>query len=231
VVNQTADLINKSFQKSLSNPLDLQLAGFGKGAGTLLSSVTTLAGTAFTTMNLFNSISYGIGGGGGGGNTQDTFGGNNTSITTNTTGVNDLINSPKTKDTILKTPLDQLSTVKKSLIELIKADDLFLTIVLAEKTNLEGVRSCYSNVLESRPDLANDSRITSALSIPYIPNGSPICFSYEGLRKSIISSTATPLFCKSVRVSGWIFLRSKASCMCEEVYTFSFTYTFPYFPA
>jgi hypothetical protein len=175
IILRTGDVLGSSFQDALKNPLALQLAGFGKGAGSLLSSVASIAGTVFTTIGLLDSISGGLGGGGGSGSsgTSITYtgsgnsgstGGSNTSVATTKTYVKDLVGNNKTKRDISDKPIEQLEYYKNSLIKLIQADISYLGALTTQKNYINSLKSCYVSLVNDYPLVASDARVTSAQS-------------------------------------------------------------------
>lgn len=174
---KTADVTNNAFKKSLQNPQDLLLAGYGKDITDPLRGIITMAGTAYTTIGLLtslgNSIGIGNDGVGGGGYFSDGTGGtgggfvgggtgSNVSVTTEETQVNDLIGRPENKAAMIEMPKQLLTTQKKGLNDLIKADTSYLSSLNNERSLLESLRSCYSTLLGAYPELQTDSRITTA---------------------------------------------------------------------
>lgn len=163
-IAKTGDVLNSSFKDSLSNPLKLQLAGFGKGAGNLVSSAVGFAGSAFTTIALLDSMGKDLGVSGGGSSGNQTT--NNTTVTTTSAPVNDLVGNQKAKDSVTSAPLEQLQNHKDSLIKLTTTDSNYLIVIDSEKALLDGIPDCFAKVVETYsenfPNVRNDHRIIAA---------------------------------------------------------------------
>lgn len=160
LIVKSGDLVNTLFKDSVTNPTKLQLASFGKGAGQLISSVTTLAGTAYTTLNLLDSISKDLG-------IEDTGEGDadGPSLVTTSAPVNDLIGNSNAKADIVAAPLEQLRDHKKSLNDLLSMNAAYLDKIQTEKDNLDEINNCYAYI-ESRysldfPDVVDDARLVA----------------------------------------------------------------------
>lgn len=163
VVMKTADAVNSNYKNALDNPTRAALAGFGKGAGSLLGSVVTAAGTAFTTINLLQNMSNSFGS-----LTDDggsTYGNNpvaNTALTVSAAPVRDLATNPQLKATIIKSPKEQLANHKDALSKLITTDTKYMSTLAAERSSLDGIKNCFETLTSEHPELGQDGRVLAA---------------------------------------------------------------------
>lgn len=154
-VLKTADILNSSFKDALSSPLKMQMAGFGKGAGSLLSSVASLASTAFSTIGLINGVSAGLGG-------DYTGNPNSSGNTTSITHTSDLKNNAPAKEAITNAPKEQLTIHRRSLGDLVRTDTQYLTAIASQKSSLLSMKTCYDTLVNNYPGLSGDGRVSLA---------------------------------------------------------------------
>ncbi|MFA5132271.1 MAG: hypothetical protein WC444_03015 [Candidatus Paceibacterota bacterium] len=156
-IQQAASVLNNSFKGAIDGPTKVALAGFGKGAGSLIS-------TAFTTIGLINGIMSPLSGGGSGGGAstaQATVGGqtttvtavtpNNTTTTSTTVPVKDLTNNPTAKTTLTKPTKDQLAMHAESLATLETTDQSFISSVQVFQGQIDTVKACYDKLVADYP--------------------------------------------------------------------------------
>lgn len=170
---KSASILSASYKEAIAAPLRTLQAGFGKGAGGLVS-------TAFNTMNLLQGISSGLGdigvGNSSSGSASNSSSGstgastgntslNNTTITNHASYEKDLIGNPQAQSTLTSTPIEQLQAHKKSLAELASIDARYLSAISAQKSSLLSLKACYDSILTTYPEdttLQSDGRFAAA---------------------------------------------------------------------
>ncbi len=150
-VQQTGRMFNTLLEDALKSPAETLRSTLGPGAGSLIS-------TAFTSINLLQSISTAAGNITGG-----SRGGTGT-VVTSRPPVNDLANNTSGKQTIVGPPAQQLSFHQKSLASLQITDQSYLNEITLYQNQLNVMKACYEKLVKDHPQIETDARVTAAFS-------------------------------------------------------------------
>ena len=155
-IQQTGKMFNTLLEDALKSPAETLRSTLGPGAGSLIS-------TAFTSINLLQSISTAAGnitgGSGGGGGTSQT----NTDVI-NRAPTNDLSGNTRAKTTLTGPPVQQLGFHKKALSDLETIDQNYLNEITFYQNQLDNMKMCYEKLVKDHPQIQSDGRVTAAFS-------------------------------------------------------------------
>ena len=152
-IQQTGRMFNTLLEDALRSPADTLRSTLGPGAGSLIS-------TAFTSINLLQSISTAAGNITGGG--RSGGGGTTGTTVTNRVPVNDLATNTSAKKTLTGPPVQQLNYHQKSLGELEVTNKNYLNEITFYQNQLNSMKMCYEKLIQDHPQTETDARVTSA---------------------------------------------------------------------
>lgn len=153
-IKQSSASLLSSFNESLGAPLQTLLAGYGSGAGSLIS-------TAFNTINLVNGIRSGFNSSADSSGSPSPSPNNTVTTQPSTRSVQDLRSNTSAKTTLIAPPIKHLETHLKSLSDLEKTNRNYILAMDLYETKLDAMNSCY-NTLAAYPEASGNPNLARA---------------------------------------------------------------------